>query len=331
MRPSTSSLAAYIYSILPNDTDLTMALNRGGYVAYNISFIGRPQFYHSPSAVPRALDAGALQHLGDQALELTAALGTSGVLPQPGKDAVFFDLGGLVVIIYPPWLGWVMLGLGTGGLAFAWARRRDRGSVGSGALRMTGLLVGGGLLLHLLNLLSGSPGEYYDRLAAIRLLSPMAALGFAAAFLGLFGGMQAKARTRIGAALPILLLALVGQALAPTAAYVLVIPVAIAGIVEAVAAADKRAGRIAAMVAMVMVSGYMLGFLYRLMQGIGADLPWAAVPLATAMVLGWLPLWRPLRLARPVALAALAGAVALALVVRLDPVAPTIPVYASDK
>jgi hypothetical protein len=39
-QPAASSLAAFIYSVLPNDTDLTPALE-GDYTAYNIAFIGR--------------------------------------------------------------------------------------------------------------------------------------------------------------------------------------------------------------------------------------------------------------------------------------------------
>lgn len=50
--PATSSLAAFLYSVLPNDTDLTEALHRGGYAAWNIAFIGRPALYHSPLATP---------------------------------------------------------------------------------------------------------------------------------------------------------------------------------------------------------------------------------------------------------------------------------------
>lgn len=38
-QPSASSLSTYVYSVLPNDTDLTPALKRD-YVAYNIAHIG---------------------------------------------------------------------------------------------------------------------------------------------------------------------------------------------------------------------------------------------------------------------------------------------------
>ncbi len=63
-RPGGSSLATFIYEALPNDTDLTPALE-GDYAAYNLSFIGRPGQYHSPKAIPDALDQGAVQDMGD--------------------------------------------------------------------------------------------------------------------------------------------------------------------------------------------------------------------------------------------------------------------------
>src|SRR3990167_990206 len=64
-RPATSSLGVFVYRLLPNDTDLTPALE-GPYTAYNFAFIGRPGLYHSPLITPDRLDQGSLQDMGDQ-------------------------------------------------------------------------------------------------------------------------------------------------------------------------------------------------------------------------------------------------------------------------
>ena len=81
-RPGGSSLAAYIYSVLPNDTDLTPVL-AGPYTAYNFAFIGRSGLYHSPLATPARLDQGAVQDMGAQVLELSRALLRADPLPAP--------------------------------------------------------------------------------------------------------------------------------------------------------------------------------------------------------------------------------------------------------
>jgi Zn-dependent M28 family amino/carboxypeptidase len=54
-RPGASSLAAYVYSVLPNDTDMSVSM-RGGWPGYNFALIGRPGLYHSPKATPDRLD-----------------------------------------------------------------------------------------------------------------------------------------------------------------------------------------------------------------------------------------------------------------------------------
>ena len=66
-KPSTSSVSILVYNILPNDIDLTPALEKD-YVAYNIANIGLAEYYHSPKIDVSALDEGTLQHMGSQGL-----------------------------------------------------------------------------------------------------------------------------------------------------------------------------------------------------------------------------------------------------------------------
>lgn len=333
-RPGGSSLAAYIYSVLPNDTDLTPVL-AGSYTAYNFAFIGRSGLYHSPLATPARLDQGAVQDMGAQVLELSRALLNSPAMPAPAPDAVFFDLFGRIMLTYPAWAGWIMLIVAAGALGLSAREQPDLRALGSGAGRMAGLLLVAAALYYLLNLLSGADGptNYYDRLAAIPRLEAMAALGGMAAALVLLGGALSPAG-KVGAALPLLLIAAAAQAIAPTAAYFIVIPVMLAALAllslqrSGGTAARAFAGAVAA-----SVVGYMLALGHQVMQGVGPTMPMAAaLPLALG-ALGLLPVWHGVtsRTARISAAGLLILAMAVALWVRLDPVAETVAVYADTK
>ena len=326
-RPAASSLAAYVYSVLPNDTDLTPAL-KGPFNAYNFAFIGRSGLYHSPLATPDRLDQGSLQDMGQQVLSLSDAVANSRDLPAKSPDVVFFDLFGLFTLTWQAWLGWPMLALA--GLAIGLAVRRD-GQAGllQGAARMTGLIFASGLGLYAFNRLSilGGRTEYYDRLAAIPRLELMAALVCAAAFLLLFGTGKASPGRSAGAALPILVLGIAAQALAPTAAYVLVAPVLLTAL------ALYWPNRWAQLAVGVVVTAFVGSLAHFLMQGVGTTMPMAAaLPLALA-VLALLPLWPGLAQARARAaiIALLVAATGVALWVQLDAPAETRAAYADDK
>ena len=333
-RPGGSSLAAYIYSVLPNDTDLTPVL-AGPYTAYNFAFIGRSGLYHSPLATPARLDQGAVQDMGAQVLELSRALLNAQAMPAPAPDAVFFDLFGRIMLTYPAWAGWIMLIVATGALGLTARAQPDLRALGGGAGRMAGLLLVAAVLYYLLNLLSGADGptNYYDRLAAIPRLEAMVALGGMAAALVLLGGALSSAG-KAGAALPLLLIAAAAQAMAPTAAYFIVIPVMLAALaLLSLERSSGTAARLFAGAVAATVAGYMLALGHQVMQGVGPTMPMAAaLPLALAG-LGVLPVWQGLsaRAARSGAVVLLMAAVAVALWVRLDPVAETAAVYADTK
>jgi hypothetical protein len=331
-RPGGSSLAVFIYKVLPNDTDLTET--RGGpWPGYNFAFIGRPQLYHSPKATPDALDQGALQDMGAQVLDLTRALLVAEPLPVRAPDVVFFDALGFALVVYPAWGGWAMLAVGAVCLGLA-ARRGGGWRDGlAGAARMLALIGLAGVMLWAMNALSIGPGKvnYYDRLAAIPRLEVMALCSGLAAFLLALGAWKAKPAGLVGAALPLFLLGLVLQALAPTAGYIVVLPVMLAAL--AMAAGESAGGRLITLALGAPVIGYMISMGHFVMQGVGPSLPMAAaLPLALA-VLAVLPLWEGLsaRSARIAAAVLLVAALGTALTVRLDPLAETVPAYSADK
>jgi hypothetical protein len=333
--PATSSLSAYLYSVLPNDTDLTATLERGGYAAYNIAFIGRSGLYHSPLATPENLDRGALDHMLGQTHSLAKALVNAEKLPQATSDAVFFDAFGLTTIVYSPWLGWVMLAVASLGLALGY-RRDGKGDPGiwGGVARMVLLLLVGGALLYGLNLLSGAGigAGYYDRLAAIPKLTVMVGLALLSCVFLLWGGQRHGPSAWLGSVIPLLAIAAAAQWFAPTAAYFIVIPVMLAGLVEAThALAGEAVGRVSASVVAALVTGYLLALGWQIMQGVGPSMPFAVVLPAGLAVIALLPLWPEQKRPRMVAGVLLVAAIGMALFVRFDPIPPTVAVYSPLK
>jgi hypothetical protein len=332
--PAGSSLGVFIYSVLPNDTDLSEA--RGGpWTGYNFAFIGRPQLYHSPKATPDALDQGSLQDMGAQVLDLTRELLRAEPLPGRAPDVVFFDAFGLLLVVYPAWAGWIMLGLAAAGLGYAALRQPDWRGLAGGAGRMLALVGAAGVAMFAINLLSLAPGEpnYYDRLAAIPRLEVMALAGGLSAFALTMGAWKPGPAGMAGAALPLFALAVAGQVLAPTAAYIVVLPVMLAAGAMGSAHCSGLPARGLAVIVAGLVGGYMIALGHQVMQGVGPSMPVAAVlPLAVA-AMAVLPLWPGLgvRTARVAAAVLLVLAVGVALDVRLDPLADTVPVYSADK
>lgn len=185
-QPTAHSLAVLIYTLMPNSSDFTVARNRG-LQGFNFAFMGRAGLYHSPLATPDRLDVGSLQHLGGQALDLTRALTAAPSLPAPAPDAVFSDVLGLGLVLYPAVVGWAIVAVIAVLLAFAGFRARRAGALRlvdawSGVARALSLFFYAVLALELGNRLSGAgpAAEYYDRLAAHpRLEAQAVAIGLA--------------------------------------------------------------------------------------------------------------------------------------------------------
>lgn len=333
--PSTTSLSVFVYKHLPNSTDLTPALAMG-YPGFNFAFIGRPALYHSPLATPDRLDQGALQDMGAQALDLVRALLTAPALPARAHDATFFDVFGLFTVIYPSWCGWLVLGAAAGLYGYAGWRRRTRWIdvlVGVG----TTLVLGGvaGLLLFAVNLVSGAGGpvNYYDRLAAIPRLEVQALLVCIASLVGgvaLFRGDDRHAGRRIvGIVAPLLVLGVVAQILAAPAAFIIAVPLLLGAIGAAVAARWPEALAVDSAVAAALGVGYLLGFTFFLLEGVGPGMPFvAALPLMLGAALLW-PLLPQLTRRQGFVGAGvlLVLAVGVSLWVRLDAVAASVPPY----
>jgi len=330
--PGTSSLSTFVYSVLPNDTDLTPALKKD-YVAYNIANLGQAEYYHSPKIDANALEEKTLQHMGSQGLDLTRALLSADNLPTPKPDAIFFDLFGLFTIIYAPFWGWVFLVIGALCYALSVDRKLPRKDIFDGSIRMLVFLGFGGFLLYGLNNLSGNgpSADYYDRLATIPKLEVLALLTCLATFFAMFGQKNLSVNGRIGAIIPLFILGVLGQTFAPTATYFISLPIMLYGLASLVMQRwpSTMMDSIVSVILGALVFGYMINLGHLLVLGVGSNmLPVIILPVALA-ILAILPFYQGLskRIRNSLATSGVVFSIAMALWIRLDPIASTVPLY----
>ena len=109
-RPSTTSLFASIYDVLPNDTDLTV-FKRAGLAGLNFANIGVVARYHTPLDNLEHVSVLTLQHHGDHALAMARALGNSDLRQTSDANAVWFDVLSWFIVWWPQtWSLWMAVG-----------------------------------------------------------------------------------------------------------------------------------------------------------------------------------------------------------------------------
>ncbi|MES2860827.1 MAG: M20/M25/M40 family metallo-hydrolase [Pseudomonadota bacterium] len=202
---TSTALSIFVYENMPNGTDFTIPKDRG-IAGLNFAFIGRPSQYHSPSSTPDALDQGAVQHMGSQALEATDALVRAETLPGAGENAVYGDYLGRVFIVHNVHFGWVLLAITAGLGAFAaWgarhATRISGADVGRGMLSGLWLLAMGIVVTHGVRVLAGpmsarveSAEAYYTLLRRLPWMEGGAVLAVLAVVLAALAGRAALGR-----------------------------------------------------------------------------------------------------------------------------------------
>lgn len=144
VRPTSSSLAVFLYENMPNDTDFTVS-RKAGVAGLNYAFIGRQFDYHMPTATPANLDQGSLQDLGGQTLAAAREAAFAPALPAKAPDLTYSNTAGSHILAYHPAVGWAVLALSTVLSAIgAWRTRRKD------LLHWRDLLKGAGVSLYLL-------------------------------------------------------------------------------------------------------------------------------------------------------------------------------------
>lgn len=111
--PSLSSFLSEVYSLLPNDTDLSVYL-RAGIPGLNFAFAEGEEHYHTATDNLAHLDLASFQHHGENALAVVRAFGNEDLsVAQGGQDAVYRDIYPGLAVQFPatwaPWLALVVL------------------------------------------------------------------------------------------------------------------------------------------------------------------------------------------------------------------------------
>ncbi len=233
--PTTSSVFATIYDLMPNDTDLTIFKQRGVH-GLNFAYVGNPTHYHTALDNFENASPASLQHHGDNALAAVRGLAGADLASPPPGDAVFFDVLGTTVVHWPQ--SWT-LGIAALALVLVLAvivlgfRRRllTGGGVSFGLLAFLGsVLLAGVVAFGLTTLLRATPTPWVAKplpvIASFWLLA-LAITGFVVASLaGRAGRFGLWAGIWLGWAVFGLLLALS----APGLSYLFLIPTIVAGL-----------------------------------------------------------------------------------------------------
>ncbi|MEI9993245.1 MAG: M20/M25/M40 family metallo-hydrolase [Rhizomicrobium sp.] len=184
---ATSSLFAVIYRLLPNDTDLTVFLDRGQ-TGYNFAFSGNVAHYHTPLDRRENLSLATLQHHGDNLLGTVSGLMQTDFAALKGGDAIYLTVFGHLLPRLPaswaiPLAVLVILLL----VAAAWASRGEVLGIGRRLVAFSippaallGAALFGWLLHTVASLVSGQPDPSYAHPVWLRLAL---ALGVATALL----------------------------------------------------------------------------------------------------------------------------------------------------
>ncbi|GAA2425812.1 M20/M25/M40 family metallo-hydrolase [Actinomadura vinacea] len=123
--PAGDSSTGALFSLLPNDTDLS-SFTRGGFKGMDTALVGAGAHYHSALDNAENLDLPSLQQMGANATALSQSLARTDLADLNSRsDAVYFPIPGLLVRYPAAWEP--VLALGALGLTVLWAvlaRRR---------------------------------------------------------------------------------------------------------------------------------------------------------------------------------------------------------------
>jgi hypothetical protein len=253
-RPQASSFFYAIYTLLPNDTDVTV-FKRAGKAAVNYAAIGGVNWYHTPFDDVAHASPRTLQHHGDNALATLRAFGGADLAARSRTDATYFDVLEFFLMWWPQeWTLWIAI-VSLTGLIFA-ARKTAPRSMTFGVLAAFAAILfaalGGVVMSFLVRLRSADINWVASPLAGILAL---ALTGLAAAFFGaaLFNRRNDTPGLLYGIAI---VWHVIGIALAvtlPGAAYLMIVP-GLAVTICALAHADETiTSTVAATVAAILI------------------------------------------------------------------------------
>ena len=280
-RSTTSSFAAFVYDHMPNGTDFTTGKLRG-VPGLNFAFIGDPRQYHTPIATVDALSMSTLQHMGDQTLTAVRVLSRA-ALPAHASPRAWADLFGHVVIVYPAWLGWILIAVAALLVGASYHHTPRAAGLASGSLYIVCLLAVAALLLSGNALFLAPPGREHfiglvssvERFEVAICLVILAAMLLVARFVGRRTELPAQV-TWLGLLSLAVVVAAGAQAAAPRVTILLVWPLLPASLALF---ASKRAPWLVP-VAAALGTGLVLDWGHEFYLGLGLFRPNLMAPLA---------------------------------------------------
>jgi Peptidase family M28 len=292
-RPSGNSMTSAFYKRLPNDTDLSVSLEKG-IAGINGAFADGQFDYHMPTDNPASLNPATLQHLGDFTVDTVKALAMAEALPEASGNAAFFDVFGRFVIQYPVWIGWPLCALALFGLwrakpvAFGTSPAR----VAGGAAAVLAVTVVAGVAAHLVGGLLYGSGivANHQKLAEMDISFWMYLTGCLAALFALKPGSAHW----LGGTWLMLIIAVAAQFKSPGANWLFVWPALVAvGLLLLAKAKGMETPKVA--LAAAIVGGLTFALIFQTVRGsyvtIGAMTPSVvALALPFALIL-FGPLW----------------------------------------
>ena len=322
-RPAANSLSTDFYRMIPNSTDVDVFQGRG-WTILNLAVIGNETRYHSAGDTLAALDPRSLQHMGDQALGIVRARGTT----SGDGEVVYADLLGRALPVVPLPIAVGLLGLLLAGATILLAR--ERWSAFAAVATVLGALVATAALAWAAQGVAGviRDGDYWrGHPGVIAAAADLTAMLGAGAILLLVGRRVGAGTLRIACWWTLLLFGAAVAWIAPGGAiFFLAAPALALGAVVAARRAPVWAVSLA--VAAALLQYLMLAPLLALsgvLLGYGAS--WLLALVAALILLPFLVEARDLLRARPALSAALLAAPALAAWIAVL----AVPAYTDDR
>lgn len=107
--PIGSSLLADVYKLMPNRTDFSVYSSQG-FPGYNIAMAEGMNTYHNSSDNIKTVSIPSIQQFGDNMLSFIRYFGNLAQWDTGSGDAVFFSLFRSVMVAYPAWVSYPLLG-----------------------------------------------------------------------------------------------------------------------------------------------------------------------------------------------------------------------------
>lgn len=311
--PSGNSLTGAVYRLLPNDTDLTVAL-AAGKAGINAAFVDGQFDYHAPTDSPANLDKRTLQQLGDFAVTTTRALAFADALPARGGDSAYFDVFGLGVVRYPIWFGWGLIAVAVIGLATLPVAKLDTSwrAVAAGVVRVLLVTALAGGACHLIATLIHPAGTI--ALRELLAEAPVALWMYLSVCLAAIMAARVRGGLWLGSIALLIVVAVAAQAFLPGANWLFVWPALVALGIAHIAARSGQ-GSTATLAATTLAGGFALALVAQLViaayVGLGSMTPLVVaqiVPFTVALMAPLLVAWGDAGWSRKAAGAALVAA-----------------------